>query len=177
MSIQIAEVNDPTLPSAGASQLAAAALSSAVFVIPLALSWSTSPALQHPRVLLWYSLLRKPQYKPPDWMIPVAWALIESSMAVASYRLLRLPSSEPRDRALGLLAVNTVCIGAWSRVFFGSRNLPASTVAAAAMIVPGAAFVHEARKVDKASAMAGVPFIGWVAFATLLTAALWRRNR
>lgn len=160
-----------------ASRSAAAMLSSAVFLVPLALSWSTSPAPQHPRVLLWYSLLRKPNYKPPDWVIPVAWGFIETGMAVATYRLLRHSPSEPRSKALGLLALNTVGIGAWSRLFFGGRSLPVSTVAAAALVVSGTAYVDQARKVDKQSAIAGIPFVAWVAFATLLTAELWRRNR
>lgn len=161
----------------GLGRPAAAALSTAVYAVPLALSWSTSPAPQHPRVLLWYTLLSKPGYKPPDWVIPTAWGLIETAMAAASYRLLRQPSSPPRNQALGLLAFNTVAIGAWSQLFFGGRNLPASTVAAAAMIGTGAAYVAQARKVDKPAAIAGVPFVAWVAFATLLTASLWRRNR
>lgn len=155
----------------------AAILSSAVYVVPLALSWSTAPAPQHPRVLLWYTLLRKPGYKPPDWAIPVAWGLIETAMAGASYRLLRHPASPERNRALALLALNTVSIGAWSRLFFGRRDLATSTVAAAAMVVTGAAYVHQARRVDKPAALAGVPFVAWVAFATVLTAALWNRNR
>lgn len=161
----------------GLSRPAAAALSSAVYLLPLALSWSTSPGPQHPRVLLWYTLLRKPGYKPPDWVIPVAWGLIETAMATATYRLLRHPASGPRNRALGLLAVNTVSIGAWSRLFFGGRDLATSTVAAAAMVGTGAAYAAQARQVDKPAALAGVPFVAWVAFATLLTAALWRRNR
>lgn len=163
--------------SALISRPTSAALASAVFIVPLALSWSTSPAPQHPRVLLWYTLLSKPDYKPSDWAIPVTWGVIETAMAVAAYRLIRQPQSAARNKALALLALNTVSIGGWSRVFFGSRSLPVSTVAAAAMIGSGAAYIEQARKVDKQSALAGIPFVAWVAFATLLTAELWRRNR
>jgi translocator protein len=169
--------NTNPIQTSGLSRSAAAALSTVVYVVPLALSWSTSPAPQHPRVLLWYGLLRKPGYKPPDWMVPVAWGLIETCMAGATYRLLRQPSSAPRSLALGLLAVNTVGIGAWSRLFFGKRNLPASVVGAAAMVGTGAAYVDQARQVDKPAAAAGIPFIVWVAFATVLTAGIWRKNR
>ena len=177
MNPSLPNPNGAELPNTGLSRTAAAALSSAVYVVPLALSWSSSPAPQHPQPLIWYSLLSKPGFKPPDWVIPVAWGLIETGMASASYRLLRYPDSPPRNRALGWLALNTVSIGAWSQLFFGGRNLPASTLAAAAMVGTGAAYVYQARKVDKPAAMAGLPFVGWVAFATLLTAALWRRNQ
>ena len=63
-------------------------------------------------------------------------------------------------------------IGAWSRLFFGRRNLPASTVAALGMVATGAAFVQQAGQVDAPAASAGVPFVTWVGFATVLTAAL-----
>jgi translocator protein len=174
-SSPIDDIN-PTLTT-GLSPQVAAALSTAVYVVPLALSWSSSPAPQRPRVMLWYGLLRKPGYKPPDWMVPVAWGLIETCMAGAAYRLLRKLSSAPRSRALGLLAMNTVGIGAWSRLFFGKRNLPASVVGAATLVGTGVAYVDQARQVDKPAAAAGIPFIVWVAFATVLTAGIWRKNR
>ena len=155
----------------------ALALSSAAFVLPALLSSSTSPSPLHPRVLLWYRSLRQPAFKPPDVAIPIAWTAIETALAVAGYRLLRQPSAPARNRALAWLAGNVVAIGTWSRIFFGARSLPASTIAAVAMVGSGAAYVAQAKKADKTAAVAGVPFVAWVAFATVLTAAIWRRNR
>lgn len=126
---------------------------------------------------LWYLLLRKPSFKPPDVAIPLAWTAINSGLAVGAYRLLRQPPTPERNRALGWWALNIALIGGWSGVFFGRRNLPASTVLAAAMVGTGAAYVAHARKVDAPAASSGVALVGWVAFATVLTAALWQRNR
>jgi tryptophan-rich sensory protein len=126
---------------------------------------------------VWYRLLRKPDFQPPDAAVPVAWGLIDTALAAGGYRLLRQRSSEARNRALGWWVFNVTMIGGWSALFFGRRNLPVSTVAAATMVAGGAAYVAEAWRVDKPAAVAGVPYVGWVAFATLLTAALWRRNR
>ena len=155
----------------------AIAIASSAFVVPYALSRSTTPSPDHPRVFLWYRLLDQPWFKPPDLAIPLAWSGIEGCLAFAAFRLLRKPASAARNRALALLAGNVVGIGAWSRLFFGARNLPAATVAAAALGVGAATYVHEARKVDRPAANAGVPLVAWVAFATVLTAAIWRRNR
>ena len=155
----------------------AALLASAAFVVPLALSRSTTPTPLHPRVFFWYRGLRQPSFKPPDIAIPIAWTVIESALATAGYRLLRRPSSPARNRSLAWLAANVVGIGAWSRLFFGGRNLPASTLAAAALAGSGVAYVAESRKADAGAAAAGVPYVAWVAFATVLTAAIWRRNR
>ena len=57
------------------------------------------------------------------------------------------------------------------------RSLSMSTVAAAALVGTAASYVGEAKRVDRASAAAGVPLVAWLAFATVLTADIWRRNR
>jgi len=101
------------------SSAVAALLASGAYLVPMLLSRSSSPTPDHPRILLWYRLLRKPSYKPPDPAIPLAWTLIESGLAVAAYRLLRRPSGAPRNQALGWLAVSIAGIGGWSRLFFG----------------------------------------------------------
>ena len=155
----------------------AAVLAASAFVIPLVLGASTSPSPKHPRVLIWYRSLKKPWFQPADIVIPVAWTAIEAGLASSAYRLLRASPSEARTRSLSIWAWNVAMIGAWSRLFFGGRNLPASTVAAVGMVATGAAFVQQARQVDVAASRAGIPFVAWVGFATVLTAALWRLNR
>jgi tryptophan-rich sensory protein len=153
----------------------AAALAATALVWPALAGRRWGPQRLIPGV--WYRLLHKPAIQPPDVVIPAAWAIIDTGLAVAAYRLFRRPNSAPRNRALGLWALNVSLIGGWSGVFFGSRNLPASTALAATMVGTGVAYVAQARSVDKPAAAAGVPFVAWVAFATVLTAALWRRNR
>lgn len=162
----------PGLPPALAATIAAAA-----YAVPYALSRSTTPTPDHPRTLFWYLRLDQPAIKPPDVAIPITWVGIETGLAYAAYRLLRRPSSALRTRALALLAGNVLGIGGWSRLFFGARNLPVSTVAAAGLAATAAVYVNEARKVDEPAAAAGVPLVLWVCFATVLTAAIWRRNR
>lgn len=162
---------------AGLSPAVAATIASAAYVVPYVLSRSTTPSPDHPRVFFWYRWLRQPAIKPPDIAIPLAWVAIESGLAFAGYRLLRAPSSSARNRALALLGGNLLGIGSWSRLFFGGRNLPVSTVAAAGLLVSGAVYVDAARKVDRPAAAASVPLVAWVCFATVLTAAIWRKNR
>jgi tryptophan-rich sensory protein len=153
----------------------AAALAGTALIWPALAGQRWGP--QHLAQGIWYRLLKKPSFQPPDKAIPLAWGLIDSALAVGAYRLLRRPSSPPRNRALGWWALNVGLIGGWSGLFFGRRNLPASTAVAAAMVGTGAAYVAQARQVDRPAAATGVPFVAWVGFATVLTAALWRRNR
>jgi tryptophan-rich sensory protein len=155
---------------------AAAAIASCAFALPLALSISSTPSPNHPRTLLWYLSLREPRFKPPDWVFPSAWGVIETALAVAAYRLLRAAPSAARTRALALWGWNVFMIGGWNRYFFKRHNLPLSTVAAAGLAATSAAFVNEAKHVDKTASRAGLPLVGWVAFATVLTATIWHLN-
>ena len=167
----------PTRAEGALPPLAAAAVAAIAYLVPYALARSTSPSPDHPRVFLWYRLLRQPSFKPPDIAIPIAWLGIETGLAWTAYRLLRRPGGPRRNRALALLAGNVLGIGGWSRFFFGHRNLPAATAASAALGVAAAALVQATRKVDRPAAAASVPLVLWVGFATVLTAAIWQKNR
>ena len=161
--------------SVGLSRPWAAGLASVALIWPALAGRRWGP--QHPISGSWYRLLRKPVFQPPDAAIPLAWTAIDSGLAYAAYRLLRRPKSPARNQALGWWGLNVGLIGGWSGIFFGRRNLPASTALAAAMVGTGAAYVATAREADRPAAAAGVPYVAWLAFATVLTAALWRRNR
>jgi benzodiazapine receptor len=160
----------------GLSATAAAAIASCAFTVPLALSASSSPSPNHPHVMAWYLSLREPAFKPPDWAIPVVWTGIEAALAMAAYRLLRAVPSAERSKALAILGWNIFMIGGWNRLFFKRRSLPISTLAAAGLVGTSVAFVKAAKPVDRTASRAGLPLVGWVAFATVLTATIWSLN-
>ena len=67
-------------------------------------------------------------------------------------------------------------IGGWAKLFFGERSLAGGSLAAAGMLGAGAAYVAFARRVDPLAGAAGIPYTAWLAFATLLSEEVWRRN-
>jgi len=169
-------MDEPQQNTASISAPAAAAIASCAFAIPLALSVSSTPSPNHPRTLAWYKSLREPRFKPPDALIPLAWAGIEAALALACYRLLRAAPSAARTRALALWGWNVFMIGGWNRFFFKRHALGMSTVAAAGLLATSVAFVEQAKPVDRRASRAGLPLVGWVAFATVLTATIWSMN-
>jgi tryptophan-rich sensory protein len=154
----------------------AMAIGSCAFTVPLLLSASSAPSPNHPRIFLWYKSLREPSFKPPDASFPVAWTAIEAALAVGGYRLARAEASPGRTKALALWAWNVVAIGGWSRLFFKQRRLGLSAVAAVGLVATSAAFVREARPVDRSASRSGLPLLGWAVFATVLTASIWHLN-
>lgn len=155
----------------------ATAIASGAFVVPLAISWSSAPAPNHPRILVWYKTLREPRFKPPDWAFPAVWTGVEAALFVNAYRLLRAAPSCARNRALAWWSWNVLMIGGWNRLFFKGHNLAISTIASASLVATSSALVIEAKKVDNTASRAAIPLLATVSFATVLTASIWALNR
>jgi benzodiazapine receptor len=91
-------------------------------------------------------------------------------------RLLRQESSPERNAAVVLWLANGAMIGGWTELFFRQHMLRSSMAAAGAMTAGTAALAATAWKVDRHAAVFVAPLAGWLAFATLLSEEIWRRN-
>ena len=136
----------------------------------------TAPDPSHPGIRRWYKRLDKPSYTPPDAVFGAVWPVLETGLAVGGYRLLRQPSGPRRTSAVGLWLLNTAMVGGWTEIFFRKRALRSGAVVAGTMVATGGAYVAAAAKVDRPAALLGVPFVGWLGFATLLATRISARN-
>jgi translocator protein len=160
----------------GVSPWTALAIAGGAVALSALIGRRYSPEPAHPAIDRWYHDLDKPSYTPPDPVFGCVWPMLEVLLAVGGYRLLRAPPGPDRDTALALWAFNIAMIGGWTKLFFGERSLAGGSLAAAGMLASSAAYVEFARRVDGWSGAAGVPFTAWLAFATLLSEEIWRRN-
>ena len=131
---------------------------------------------QRPRTAFWYARLHKPDYTPPGPVIGATWGVLESLLVATGYRLLRQPSSPPRDKALGAWGCSLIGLAVFPYLFFGRKRLGQSTMASAAMLAAAAGTALNARHVDDPAAVMTLPLLGWVGFATVLNGDLYRRN-
>ncbi|WP_338760139.1 TspO/MBR family protein [Nocardia vulneris] len=124
----------------------------------------------------WYRRVDKPGYQPPSAVFPIAWTLLYGDIAVTSAYALD-NAAEPEKRSLrAALAVNLVLNASWSWVFFRAHRLGAATAVAAALTASSADLsrrVATTHPVGRACAA----YPAWCAFATVLSAGIWRRNR
>ncbi|MFF0492031.1 TspO/MBR family protein [Nocardia sp. NPDC004068] len=124
----------------------------------------------------WYQRVRKPWFQPPRAAFPIVWTLLYGDIAVTSARALdRATEAEARSLRRAL-AVNLVLNASWTWVFFRAHRLGAATAVAGALTASSADLARRVAAVDR-SGRALVVYPGWCAFATVLSAALWRRNR
>jgi translocator protein len=124
----------------------------------------------------WYRTLAKPSFNPPNWAFPVAWTLLFVLMGVAFWRILRAPASAQRTMAIRLFLAQLVVNVGWSTAFFGahSPSLGLLVIVPFWLLILATAWTF--RGVDRPAAWLLTPYLAWVAFATVLNAAIVRMN-
>lgn len=134
-----------------------------------------SPAPVDAPVRRFYERLDKPPFTPPDPVFAI-WGPLYTALLVSGLRVWNAPAGPDRDRALahwlGIQGLNA----AWLWLGFGQRRLGAMALESGVTVVNAAAYVEAARRVDRPAAWLAVPYVGWIAFAALLSEELWRRN-
>ena len=126
----------------------------------------------------WYPSLVKPFFNPPNWAFPVAWTLLFVLMGIAFWRVLRTPeSTRGRRIAVVLFLVQLVVNVGWSTAFSAAH----SPLLGLIVIVPFWLLILATagafpRSVDRAASWMLAPYLAWVAFATVLNAAIVHLN-
>ena len=124
----------------------------------------------------WYSQLAKPTFNPPDWVFAPVWTGLYALMAFASWRILRLPPSGARTRALSLYAAILLLNAAWSWMFFAAQNPGLGLINILPQLALILATLDAFRRLDRLAGWSLLPLAAWVAFASLLNLAIWRLN-
>ncbi len=123
-----------------------------------------------PQTKLWYSRLKKPSYNPPNYVFPIVWTILYSMIAVSGWRVWSSQPSWRRRKALRLWAEQLIANAKWTKLFFGQHRPKLALLDIIAMEGIILEYISVAKKVDRAAALLFVPYMGWVAFATLLNA-------
>jgi translocator protein len=133
------------------------------------------------RTAAWYSRIRKPAYQPPGAVFPVVWTTlygdIAATSAVAIDRLRAAGRHDDARRYAAALGVNLALNAGWSWLFFRYHKLGASVLGAAALTASSADLARRTAQVDPKAATAQSLYPLWCAFATVLSADIWRLNR
>ncbi len=124
----------------------------------------------------WYRELRKPPWSPPAELFGPVWTILYALMGTAAW-LVAGGRSRGRGLALGAYAVQLVLNAAWTPIFFGLRRPGLALAEITATLVAIVATVALFTRQRLLAGLLLLPYLAWVAFATALNAAIWRRNR
>lgn len=124
----------------------------------------------------WYAALAKPPFNPPDWVFGPVWTALYLMIAFAGWRVWRRRDRPGARAALAAWSLQLALNLAWSLIFFGARMIGAALVEIVVLLAAILLTAVLAWRVDRAAAWLLAPYIGWVGFASVLNAALWRLN-
>jgi benzodiazapine receptor len=126
----------------------------------------------------WYKSLSKPPFNPPEWLFGPAWTALYLMMAVAAFRVWNQGFSTPGVKlALGVFLLQLVLNSLWSVFFFGLRSPLAGLMDIVALWLAIIANIVLFFRVSTPAGVLLLPYIGWVTFAAVLNAAIFRLNR
>lgn len=124
----------------------------------------------------WYRELEKPSFNPPDFVFAPAWTALYILIAISGYRVWSCDASRVRTVALALWSAQLMLNALWSPLFFGAKKPAIALGDVLLMLGAIASYTVVARNVDKPAAWLMLPYLAWVAFATLLNAEIVRLN-
>lgn len=153
----------------------------AATTLAVAVAAATGSIASPRRVPAWYTRLRKPAYQPPGAAFPVVWTALYADIATTSAVTVdKFRAAGRHDKARGYaaaLTVNLLLNAGWSWLFFRFHKLGAAVLGAAALTASSADLARRAAAADPRAGAALAPYPLWCAFATILSAHIWRLNR
>lgn len=124
----------------------------------------------------WYAALNKPFFNPPDWLFAPVWTVIYFMIAFSGWRVWLKTGIANAKGPFGLYAAQLALNLAWSFMFFGAQSPILGLIDVVILLAVIIANMIAFWKIDRLAGILLVPYALWVAFATLLNAAIWHLN-
>jgi translocator protein len=124
-----------------------------------------------------YATLDRPEWAPPSGVFGPVWTVLYVLMGVAAWLVWREEGGRGRARAgLTLFVLQLVLNALWTWLFFVWRRGALALAEVVVLLVVVALTAVAFARVRRLAAVLLLPYLAWLAFATALTAAVWRRN-
>lgn len=123
-----------------------------------------------------YQELARPSWAPPGWLFGPAWTVLYLLMGIAAWLVWRARGFAGARSALIMFLIQLAANALWTWLFFVWRQ---GGLAFAEIVVLWVLIVVTMSlfwRVSRVAAALLLPYLAWVAFAVVLTYAIWERN-
>jgi benzodiazapine receptor len=128
----------------------------------------------------YYRTLDKPDWQPPPPVYGIVWTPLYADIALATGHAISTlgDQGKPAERRslFAALAVNLALNAGWSWLFFRGHRPWVAAAECAVLTASSADLVRRVGAADRRAGIALAPYPLWTGFATVLTAAIARRN-
>jgi tryptophan-rich sensory protein len=124
----------------------------------------------------WYEGLRKPPWRPPNWLFGPAWTVLYAMIAVSGWWVWEAGEWPAVALPLGIYGLQLLLNAGWSPLFFGLRRPDLAFYALIGLWSSILATILAFYPVSPAAAWLLVPYLCWVTFAGALNRSIIRLN-
>jgi tryptophan-rich sensory protein len=125
----------------------------------------------------WYEALKKPVWRPPNWLFGPAWTVLYTMIAIAGWLVWREAGWSGAGFALTVYVVHLAINASWSWLFFGLRRADIALGGIVILWLSIIATIALFRPISETAAWLLAPYLAWVSFAGALNFSIWRLNR
>ena len=126
----------------------------------------------------WYPTLEKPIFNPPNWVFAPVWTIFYILMGTAAGLVWNQleQNKEMVKKAILFFIIQLLLNLLWSYLFFGLNNLLLASIEIVLLWL----IIYETytlfKKINVKASYCLIPYLAWVAFATLLTFSIYFLN-
>lgn len=141
----------------------------AAFIIVVFVAYLGSRFTSQGTTSSWYQQI-KPSITPPNFVFPIAWTILFVLIALSIYFVWIKASDDDKTRIIWIYGFNLVFNVLWSGLFFALKNPLFAFIVIIAMEISIVFMMILSWRIDKKAFWMLLPYLVWVAFATVLNA-------
>lgn len=124
----------------------------------------------------WYETLRKPEWQPPGYLFGPVWTTLYILLIISASIAWHSTSGQHRTSIMILYALNGALNLAWSFIFFRSRSPLVAGMDIIGVLLSIIWIIVRVWPISPLAAGLLIPYLLWVAFATVLNWTIVRMN-
>lgn len=141
-------------------------------IVGLMASSVTIPAIES-----WYSTLNKPPFNPPNWLFGPVWTLLYTLMGVSAAGIWQVGTKYKHVKhALAVFGIQLMLNGIWSFLFFGYQNPLIAFIEILILLTTIVFTFIRFKEIKPWTAWLLIPYLLWVAFASVLNLSIYLLN-
>jgi benzodiazapine receptor len=122
-----------------------------------------------PAIPTWYASLKKPILTPPSWVFAPVWFALYFLMGLSLYIVWAKGLQKPNVRlAIATFGAQLILNLFWSVAFFGARSVLFGLATILCLLAALVATVLIFGRTSRTAQILLLPYLAWVAFATIL---------
>lgn len=128
------------------------------------------------KIPTWYATLVKPAFNPPSWLFGPVWICLYLLMGISLFLIFQEKESCARTRALTLFGLQLVMNALWSFLFFGLESPLYGLIGIVLLLIAIILTMGASYRVSRLAAYLFIPYVCWVAFATIVNYFIYIMN-